>query len=161
MPTGIYIRTKIHRENMGKGQLGRHHTKKTKQKLREKNLNKKVSTLTKERISQNHADVSGSKNPRWRGGKTGDGRGYIYILAPENPGSNPLNGYIYEHRLVAEKCLCRYLLKTEVIHHINGIKSDNRPENLYLFSTNKEHSTYESTRIKIVLVSNLLKDNII
>ncbi|MBU1880828.1 HNH endonuclease, partial [bacterium] len=39
---------------------------------------------------------------------------------------------VRKSRLIAEKILNRYLLKTEVIHHINKIRNDNRPENLYL-----------------------------
>ena len=70
----------------------------------------------------------GKNNPMWKGGyKRKDG--YIMILDHQHPRANK-HGYILEHRLIMEKTLGRHLESTEAVHHINGIKDDNRPENL-------------------------------
>ena len=71
--------------------------------------------------------------------KTSDG--YILVLYPIHPYST-LRGYVLEHRLVMEKYLGRYLTKQEVVHHINGIRDDNRLKNLRLFKNKSEHIYY-------------------
>lgn len=68
--------------------------------------------------------------------------GYIHILSPNHPFKD-CRGYVAEHRLVMEKKLGRYLTKKEVVHHINGIKNDNRIKNLILFSSQLEHAKHE------------------
>jgi len=65
--------------------------------------------------------------------------GYIYLLLPDHPMSNSDN-YYAEHRLIMEKKIGRYLTKHEVVHHLNGIKNDNRIENLELLSSVREHA---------------------
>ena len=72
----------------------------------------------------------GDKNPKWRGGRMMLG-GYWYIYSPDHPNRTKAK-YVCEHRLVMEKQLGRLLGKEELIHHINGIKTDNRLENLML-----------------------------
>ena len=80
----------------------------------------------------------------WKGGKFIDYRGYAHIRKPEHPFNN--NGYVLEHRLVMEKYIGRYLNPQEVVDHINGVKDDNRIENLKLFSSQGEHITEEGKR---------------
>ncbi len=76
---------------------------------------------------------SGESNSNWRGGRTRHKRGYILLWAPEHPRTG--NGsYVFEHVLVMEKMLGRYLLPGENVHHRNGVKDDNRPENLELWT---------------------------
>jgi hypothetical protein len=79
----------------------------------------------------------GKDNPNFSGGRYIDDKGYIRVLRPDHPFNNV--GYVYEHRLVAEKHLGRYLQTWETVHHINEIKLDNRWENFYL-TTVPEHS---------------------
>lgn len=81
----------------------------------------------------------GDKHPKWKGGSFVDSSGYVMIKCEDHPYLNHPQGYVYEHRLIMEKHLGRILLPSEVVHHINNNRKDNRIENLMLFSSNKEH----------------------
>jgi DNA-directed RNA polymerase subunit RPC12/RpoP len=77
---------------------------------------------------------SGAANNNWRGGRSRHKHGYPLIWAPEHPKTG--NGsYVFEHVLVMEEMLGRYLLPGENVHHRNGVRDDNRPENLELWTT--------------------------
>ena len=82
----------------------------------------------------------GSSHGMWKGGIKNHPNGYRYIWKPEHPFCTKY-GYVMEHRLIMEKHLGRYLTEDEHIHHINGVKTDNRIENLQIM-TNSEHWTY-------------------
>lgn len=81
--------------------------------------------------------IHGENNPNYGGGKYIDDKGYVRILNPDHKYN--IKGYVYEHRLVFEAYLKRYLEPWETVHHINEIKTDNRVDNLYL-CTVPEHS---------------------
>jgi hypothetical protein len=74
----------------------------------------------------------GAGNPAWKGGRLVV-NGYVEIYAPNHPMANRA-GKVKEHRLVMEQMIGRPLLKTESVHHKNGIRHDNRPENLELWA---------------------------
>jgi len=120
---------------------GKHHTNETKKKISLAHKGKKRKPFTEETRQKMGKWQKGSGNNQWKGGKKKDSQGYIHLLKPEHPFSD-IKGYILEHRIIMEQKIGRYLNSKEVIHHINGIKNDNRIENLRLFRNDIEHRKY-------------------
>lgn len=86
-----------------------------------------------------------NKNPAWKGGRVIKESGYVWVRCPEHPAATP-GGYVYEHRLVMEKYLGRYLEPWEHVHHIDGNRSNNDLSNLQLMS-NFEHANYHNSQL--------------
>lgn len=78
----------------------------------------------------------GDKNPRWNGGRRKH-NGYIEVYSPNHPRKN-IRNCVYEHQLVMEAYIGRYLVDGEVVHHKDFCKTNNNIDNLQLL-TNSEH----------------------
>jgi len=88
--------------------------------------------------------AKGHRPASWKGGRRYN-RGYVLIHRPNHPKADR-HGYIREHLLVWEEHHKKALPEGWVIHHINGVKDDNRIENLVALPR-KKHGTW--TLIKI------------
>lgn len=76
----------------------------------------------------------GSAHHNWKGGSYIQG-GYRFVLVDTDDLAAPMmvnNGYVLEHRYVMAHALGRPLTSHETVHHINGVRLDNRIENLQL-----------------------------
>lgn len=75
------------------------------------------------------------------GSKNIDSDGYVRVkIVPGKGAWKP------EHIIVAEQLLGRPLRKGEVVHHINGNRSDNRPSNLYVCKDRSHHNQVHNSQ---------------
>ncbi len=89
----------------------------------------------------------GDQHPNWRRGYTISTEGYKHVLIDD---SERTNRYEAEHRLVMAEVLGRPLTSDEVVHHINRIKTDNRPENLKVLSR-QEHAALHAAENRLAI----------
>lgn len=71
----------------------------------------------------------GADSIAWGGGRVHNNGGYAKVLDKEHARADT-RGYVFEHIWVWEHVHSRRLPPNWVIHHLNGIRNDNRPENL-------------------------------
>ncbi len=105
--------------------------------------------LIKERLIRQNIPIRGIKEAiklcalqgkhisNWKGGRKKK-NGYLYIMKKEYPRSDR-QGYVAEHILVWEKAHNRTLPNGYIIHHLNGIRDDNRIENLIALTSKQHH----------------------
>ena len=72
--------------------------------------------------------------------------GYVFIRSPNHPRAGTW-GYVREHILVWEQVHNRFLPQGWVVHHLNGIRGDNRPSNL-IGLPNKKHALLLASKAK-------------
>lgn len=125
---------------------GKKHTKKIKIIIGQKSKEK----FTKEFLQKIKDKAQGNRKKSING--------YILIKDYIHPNRNSHND-VLEHIAIMSKIIGRPLTKTEIVHHINFIRDDNRPENLYLFNNQSEHGKITKGLYK--LVAELMKNNIL
>jgi len=95
-----------------------------------------IPTLNKSRTREN--------SKTWKGGRYEDS-GYVLVYHPER---NKNKVYVREHILIMEAHIGRRLVKGEEVHHKNGVRNDNRLENLELWSTSHPPGQRVEDKIK-------------
>jgi len=90
----------------------------------------------------------GLEHPNWKGGRFKDSRGYILIYVGKGNGRHKNQSYNYEHVSTWEKYHGKQLPKNWLIHHLNGIRNDNRPENLFAMERKNHISEYPNTYVR-------------
>ena len=83
-------------------------------------------------------NTQGENSPSWKGGKREMSGGYIAIYCPEHPRANS-HKCVMEHILVWEETHGKPLPEGWEVHHLNGIRNDNRPNNLKGLPKGKHH----------------------
>jgi len=118
-------------------------TEQTRQKPREAFRLKPKSQEFRDRVSQTLRATlpKGPGHHAWKGGLWKHHSGYVYAYCLDHPGEDK-DHYVKRARLIAEKRLGRFLTMGECVHHLNGIKDDDRPDNLMVFGSESEHQKY-------------------
>lgn len=101
----------------------------------------KVAMNTNRNRSVRSQNATGESNSQWRGGRRITSEGYVEIYIPEHPNAS-VRGTVYEHRLVMEEQIGRYLASEESVHHIDECKENNHPSNLMLFASEADHQRH-------------------
>ena len=129
-------------------EIGFKHSLETRRKIGKSHKGIPRSEEVKRKISIAN---KGSKHPNWKGGRKISSDGYIAIHKPEHYLADK-QGYVFEHRLVVASFLKRKLKPTEVIHHIDSNRQNNKPSNLCVFPSRKAHMQFHGEMMEYARV---------
>jgi len=107
------------------------------------------------KVSKTCANCTPHLRVNWKGGRVADGNGYILIWMPKDPRASKV-GYVREHLLIWEQSNGKTLPEGWHIHHLNGIKDDNRPQNLVALSSKAHYLVLQAKAKRIQELEGLL-----
>jgi len=118
--------------SMSESKILSHSKPEVRRKISESRSGAKMSESAKKKLK----DRVGKKNANWCGGITISKAGYIQFTDSE---ANGVNAGEYLHRVIAKWLYCRDIADDEHVHHIDGNKLNNNPDNLCILSAS-EHA---------------------
>jgi len=141
------------RRKIGAAGQGRHPSPETRERMKassrlvnaDPERRARHSVRTREWMAAHPGIYSGSNHPQWSGGMTMATGGYVLEWCRGHPGANR-SGHVLQHRLVMERHLGRILASDEVVHHIDGDKTNNEIANLLLLSSQAEHARFHDPK---------------
>lgn len=75
---------------------------------------------------------AGPRNHQWKGGRVVASNGYVLVRVGRDHPLSDVRGYAYEHRIVAAQKLGRWPHPWEIVHHVDGDKTNNVPDNIVI-----------------------------
>ena len=108
----------------------------------------KTKFCSKKCYGKNQSKVRVGENAaHWKGGVEIHSKGWRWVYCPNHP--NAHKNKVAEHRLVMEKHLGRYLASDEIVHHLDGDKTNNEIENLELHTRSSHAKLHHKKGMKI------------
>lgn len=101
----------------------------------------------------------GENSKSWKGGVYTSSDGYKMVYIGNQNGKSKWSNYRKEHLIIAEEKIGRPLKDNEIVHHIDGNKLNNNPDNLDVLSSESKHREAHNSLIEIAL--ELVKSNYI
>jgi hypothetical protein len=83
--------------------------------------------------------IKGHKPWNWTDKPIIASNGYVLVFVGKDHHLADIRGYAYQHRVIAEQFIGRRLRPQEQVHHINNVKTDNRPENIEIMPSLAHH----------------------